>query len=440
MDAVGLLADLIRTPSVNPDADGEGAVAERLRAELDAAGVLTDIQVSPGGRPSLIARLEGPTDRPPLVLLSHTDVVPVEASAWSRDPFGGEVVDGALWGRGALDMKGVAVMHAHAVAALAARPGERSREVVLVAVADEEAGGEEGAGWLVRERPELVGLRDGQPPPEVLGEGAYGLSGLLARPVMPIVLGEKTPLQVRARAVATPGHGALPPDRQAIRNLARFVQAVSGPRNPRLHPVMREQFTVLAETAGGPQGRLFQLLAGPLGPRLIRPLAPVLRARAGAIGHVVADTVTPTMLQAGYAGNVVPGEASAQFDCRLLPDADPDRVLFELRVAGRRLGIEVDEVQRLAGGTSDRTPLFDAVAHVSARLPTSPVPVPSLTPGATDLRFFRAAGATGIGWVPLVLDPELLATFHGHDERVPLEQFSAAVEAVTEVVRLAATA
>lgn len=437
MEPLELLRDLVQVPSVNPPGDGEAAVAELLRAPLAAAGLETDLLRSPAGRPSLVARLPGPTDRPPLVLLSHTDVVPVEEDRWRRDPFGGESLDGELWGRGTLDMKGIAVLHAAAAAALAGSGRDVEREIVVVAVADEEAGGAEGAGWLVRECGQLVGFREGAPTPEVLGEGGFGLTGILPRPIMPIVLGEKSPLGVRARATADPGHGSLPPPEQAIRNLARFIDGVSGPRPARLHPVMREQFAALATAADGVQAQLFRLLAGPAGALAVRVLAPQLRARTGALGHLLADTITPTQVDGGYKFNVVPGQAEATFDCRLLPDTDPDDVLRWLRRAGDGLTVAVDEVHRWHSPTSRRTPLLDLLADVSSRLPTAPLPLPSLTPGMTDLRFFRERGATAYGWVPLVLTPELLATFHGHDERVPIEEFGHALAASTEVVERA---
>jgi acetylornithine deacetylase/succinyl-diaminopimelate desuccinylase-like protein len=445
--AVELLAELVRIPSVNPPGDGEGAVAEVLREPLAKAGFDTDILTSPSGRPSLVARLPGSfEDRPPLVMLSHADVVPVEERSWTRDPFGGEVVDGALWGRGTLDMKGVAVLHVEAAIALTALDRQPARDVVVVCVADEEAGGAEGAEWLLRDHPASVGFRDWAPPPEVLGEGAFGLSGVLPRPIMPIVLGEKSPLWLRAHATGAPGHGSLPPPSQAIRNLARFVEAVSGPRPAHLHPVMREQFEALATAAAGAQGRLFALLAGPADPTAIRALAPILRTRAGVIGHLVADTVTPTMLSGGYKFNVVPGEAEVAFDARLLPDTDPDRVLEAMRRVGRRHDVDLEEVHRWSSPTSGRGRLFELLAEVStARVPAgahpaevaAPIAVPSLTPAMTDLRFFRAHGATAYGWVPLVLTPELFATFHGHDERVPLDEFELALDAMTDVVRLA---
>jgi acetylornithine deacetylase/succinyl-diaminopimelate desuccinylase-like protein len=439
MDRLELLKALVRVRSINPPGEGEGEVAERLREKLEAGGLSAEIVASPAGRPSLIARLPGRGDRSPLVLLSHTDVVPVEEDAWRHDPFGAEHLDGELWGRGTLDMKGIAVMHAAGALAVAARERDPAREVIVVAVPDEEAGGGEGAGWLVREHPDRVGFREGRPAPEVLGEGGFGLSGILPRPIMPIVTGEKAPLRFRARATGTPGHGSMPPDDQAIRRLLSFVEAVSGPGRARLHPVMRAQFAVLAEAAQGVQAQLFRLLAGPTGNLAVHAVAPQLRERAGVIGQLLADTITPTEVHAGYKDNVVPGLAEASFDARLLPDSDPDVVLGSVRRVGRKHGIEVEEISRAGGPTSARGPLFGLLEDVSAQLPGAPLPTASLTPGVTDLRFFRARGATAYGWAPLVLDPELLATFHGTDERIPVEGFLAACDAMEEVVVRAAS-
>jgi acetylornithine deacetylase/succinyl-diaminopimelate desuccinylase-like protein len=156
VESIELLQDLLRTRTVNPPGE-EAAAAGILEAYLSAAGLKTKILDSPQGRSSLIARLEGPHDRPALVLLSHSDVVPVEEEKWSRDPFGAEVADGFIWGRGALDMKSIAVMHAVAVAELAGSKRAPTREVILVMAADEEAGGGEGARWLVEEHSDRVG-------------------------------------------------------------------------------------------------------------------------------------------------------------------------------------------------------------------------------------------------------------------------------------------
>jgi acetylornithine deacetylase/succinyl-diaminopimelate desuccinylase-like protein len=437
--ALDLLAELVRIPSVTGDAEAEGQVAERLRARLDAAGLSTEIVVSPTGRPTLLGRIAGPVDRAPLVLVSHSDVVPVEPDVWTHDPFGAEVHDGQLWGRGTLDMKSIAVAHVEAAAALASSDVAPAREVVVVVVPDEEAGGAEGAGWLLDTHPDRAGFREGAPPPEALGEGGFGLAGVVPRPILPIVVGEKAPVGVTAYATGEAGHGSLPPGDQAIRNLVRFVDAVAGTRTARLHPVVRAQLAEIGAAADGPQQRALQLLAGPAGPTLVRAAAPAVRALSPALGALLADTVTPTHLAAGYAGNVVPGRAEARFDARLLPDTDVDELLAWLRRVGRRHEVEV-ELGRLEGGpVSERGGLFDVLAAVSADLDGGPVPVVSLTPGVTDLRYWRRRGATAYGWMPLVLSREQLASFHGRDERIPIEGFVSAVQAMVDAVRLAAT-
>jgi len=236
--AIELLRELLRVRTINPPGD-ETAVAELLGSYLSEAGLQTQILVSPQGRSNLVARLEGPVDRPALVLLSHSDVVPVEEARWTRDPFGGEMADGFIWGRGALDMKSIAVMHAVAAGELARSGRTPTREVLVVMVADEEAGGSEGARWLVDQRAAAVGFGDGRPPPEVIGEGAYGLEGVLERPVIPIVLGEKTAVTFDLVADGDPGHGAFPPQQQALMNLIALVTEIAGFGPARIHPVMR---------------------------------------------------------------------------------------------------------------------------------------------------------------------------------------------------------
>jgi acetylornithine deacetylase/succinyl-diaminopimelate desuccinylase-like protein len=158
------------------------------------------------------------------------------------------------------------------------------------------------------------------------------------------------------------------------------------------------------------------------------------------LGHLIADTITPTRLDAGYKTNVVPGSAEATFDARLLPDTDVDALLERLAHLGDRYGVTVDAEERWSSPVSPRGELFDLLCEVSEAMPGRPVPVASLTPGVTDLRYFRRRGATAYGWVPLVLTPEQLATFHGADERVPIDRFHEACEAMTTLVHRAAAA
>jgi acetylornithine deacetylase/succinyl-diaminopimelate desuccinylase-like protein len=435
---VELLTDLLRARTINPPGD-EAAAAALLETYLSDAGLKTQILTSPEGRSNLIARLDGPQDHPALVLLSHSDVVPVEEENWSRDPFGGELADGFIWGRGALDMKSIAVMHAVAAAEVARSGHTPSREVIVVMVADEEAGGGEGARWLLDEDAARVGFHDGRPPPEVLGEGAYGLSGMLERPVIPIVLGEKTIVTFEVIAEGDPGHGALPPQEQAPVNLAMLVKEIAGFGTPRVHPVMREQFSTLAAAASGATAAIFRALASPATGVIARAIAPQLR-EASALGLLLADSATPTVMAAGYKPNVVPSEARASFDCRLLPDTDTDEFVSSVnKKARRRRGRVANVEQKGHGPVSDKGPLFEILEQASGELIPGAVTTVSLTPGITDVRFFRARGAAGYGWCPLVLTPELLATIHGHDERVEIEDFNRAVMMTSDVVLRAST-
>ena len=433
MGPVELLQQLLRIDTTNPPG-GEGPAAELLRSYLEGAGVDTFIHTSDAGRPSLIARVPGPPDVPALVLVSHTDVVGVEPESWSHDPFGGEIDGGYLWGRGALDMKGIAVMHAAALAAIGNSDGVPAREVILLSFADEEAGGHEGAASVLRDIPERAGFADGRPAPEALGEGAFGLAGILDRPLMPVVVAEKSVLWLDLIASGDPGHGALPPEQQAIANLARALTKVSGYAAPRVHPVMREQFEILARHSSGAQAATFRALASGAGSQVGRALKKPLRKR-GAIAALLSDTITPTQIEGGYKHNVVPGEAKASLDCRLLPDTDIGKLVTKMARDCRKLGVSVTEVSRHGGPVSQRGPLYDAITRASASMIESPIVVPSLTSGMTDLRYLRDSGASAYGWVPLVLEAEDLARIHGHDERIEIAAFERAVGVMTQVVR-----
>jgi acetylornithine deacetylase/succinyl-diaminopimelate desuccinylase-like protein len=435
--ATRLLQELLRIDTTNPPG-GEGPAAELLDAHLSEAGLESRIVKGPAGRPNVVSRIPGPTDRPALVLLSHTDVVGVESERWAHDPFGGEMAEGALWGRGALDMKSICVMHAEAASALAASGATPAREVVVAAVADEEAGGEQGAAWLAKEHAELLGFGEGRPAPEVLGEGAFGLSEVIERPVMPVAFGEKTAVWMDIVATGDPGHGALPPQHQAPEQLARAITAVAGFNHPRVHPVMAAQMRALAPHAGAFRGRLMRTLGGRAGKHVVRALHGAF-VRSGPVGTLLADSVTPTQLTAGYKNNVVPGSAQASFDCRLLPDTDVDSFASDIQRRVDPYDVKVHVRRSHGGPVSERTSLFDAIARACSGMSERPLVVPTLSPGFTDLRHLRRMGATGYGWVPLVLPRKLLATIHGHDERVPVAGFEQAVDVMTSLVREVAT-
>jgi carboxypeptidase PM20D1 len=201
---------------------------------------------------------------------------------------------------------------------------------------------------------------------------------------------------------------------------------------------MREQFSTLIQATSGATAAVFRALASPAGPALVRGLAPQLR-KAGALGLLLSDSLTPTQVAAGYKSNVVPAEARASFDCRLLPDTEIEDFIRSVEKRASRRGAEVANViHKGRGPVSHETPLFRVLESASRGLASHAVPTVTLSPGITDVRYFRAKGASGYGWCPLILTPELLATIHGHDERIGIEDFNAAVSATTDVVLSAA--
>jgi acetylornithine deacetylase/succinyl-diaminopimelate desuccinylase-like protein len=305
--------------------------------------------------------------------------------------------------------------------------------------ADEEAAGDEGASWFTEHHAATVGLGNGRPPPEVLCEGAYGITEMFSRPVIPIALGEKTAVWFDLVAEGDPGHGALPPQNQALMSVASAVKAVAGFGTPRVHPVMQEQLRALASAASGPNAAILRTLASPAGSTLARVITAQLR-KSGVLGLLLSDSITPTQMSGGYKSNVVPGEARASFDCRLLPDTDIDGFLRRINKKARRTGARVNNVVHKGHGpVSGKGRLFDVLERVSHDLAPNALATVSLSPGITDARFFRARGASAYGWCPLILTPELLATIHGHDERIPVNDFEEAVSVMSDVVLQAAS-
>jgi acetylornithine deacetylase/succinyl-diaminopimelate desuccinylase-like protein len=421
-EAVKIAAEYLRIDTTNPPGN-EAPAAAFLAGILEEAGVTSTVLESAPGRASLVARLPGRTGRG-LALLHHLDVVPAEASEWSVDPFGAEIRDGYLWGRGAIDMKGMGVMELMAALALARERVPLERDVVFVAVADEEAGGLMGAAWLTKEHPELVACTD------VINEGGYGLSETTP-PLMACALSEKALLWVRLSARGTPGHGSMPPDDQAVgKLLAALGDLAAHPPPMHISPLVERTFRAMAAEASPARRRAIEAMLSPQARRLLPVLARRMPRHQRAL---LGDTITVTKVAAGYKENVVPGAASATLDCRLLPETDPDQFFAALaaRVAGH--GVEA-EVAFADGphGTSEG-PLLPVLREVCDGAFPETAFAPVLCPAFTDSRYFRQLGADAYGLVPVMLSNAEVATFHGIDERIPLDGLRKGCEVVFEI-------
>ncbi len=364
------LRGLIRIPSVNPpdggtdvaagrDPRGGEAAAARYCAEvLEGAGIASEVIELTPGRGSCVARLaaSGPATEPPLVLLCHIDVVPVDAEAWTRDPFGAELVDGVVWGRGAIDMKNMVAMELAVMLALRRSGADLRRDVIFAAVADEEAGGEHGARGLVEQRPELFHDAAGRPAAAALNEvGGYSIT-LGGRRFYTIQVAEKGIAWTRLRTTGTTGHGSMPHDANAAIRLARAVTALAADQAERPARVIEVVGDFLRALGLGSVAELAETdPAGASAALEDRVADPVLRR---SIDAMLRDTVTPTVLHAGKKVNVIPGAGEAEVDIRTLPGTDQAALLAQLQaLVGDDATVESVmslPVDRVAGRRRDR--------------------------------------------------------------------------------------
>jgi len=425
-EVAGLASDLIRIDTSNPGDDtgpGERAAAEHVAGLLAEVGLEPALFESRPGRASVVTRIEGEDPaRPALLLHGHLDVVPAEPADWRVHPMSGEIGDGCVWGRGAVDMKDMDAMML-AVARQRMREGRRPpRDVVLAFVADEEAGGHLGAGWLVDHHPELF---DGVT--EAVGE-VGGFSTVIGGQRMYLVqTAEKGIAWLRLRASGTAGHGSMLQPENAVTELAETVARIGRHEWPvRLTPTVAAFLTAAGEALG--TGFRENEPAA-----LLAKLGPVARM----IGATLTNTANPTILSAGYKVNVVPQHATAQIDGRFLPGHE-EEFLAELDgLLGP--GVRREFINRAAAvETTFDGPLCGAMtAALLAADPQARV-VPYCLSGGTDAKAFSRLGIRCFGFAPLRLPPELdfTAMFHGVDERVPVSALEFGVEVLDRFIDL----
>lgn len=414
-EAVSLLREYIRIDTSNPPGNEAKAVAF-LAGILENEGIPFETAESAPGRSNLFAAI-GPGDRR-VCLLNHTDVVPVERQFWDVDPFAGELIDGVVWGRGALDMKGMGIIELMTLLLLKRQGVPLRRGVVFLAAADEEAGSEYGVSWIERERPDWLRAD------LVINEGAYGLMGVGGSNalVFQVAPTEKVPVWVRLTVRGRPGHGSVPHGDNCAEHLVRALNRVAEwKQDLRITPVMREHLNVLSGAGVFETDEDSALLQA-------AERSPAVRAR-------LANTISLTTIQTGIKVNVIPAEATATLDCRLLPDVDVDEFLAELRrvVADDRVKVEV--LNRFHGAESPLDGEFlSVVRDVVTELVEGAHIAPELTSGFTDSRIYRARGVPAYGFVPCLVRPEELAGVHGHNERISVENLKLGMQILYEVV------
>ncbi len=444
--AIRNLQALIRIPSVNPPGDpalaagrdstgGETAAARYCAEVLSAAGIKTEVLETIPGRGSCFARLtaDPAVSHPeqPLILLGHVDVVPVEADAWARDPFGGELVDGVIWGRGAVDMKGMVAMELAVMVGLHRSGRPLRRDVIFAAVADEEAGGAHGAQHWVDARPDLFSSAAG-PAAAALNEiGGYSVT-LGDQRAYAIQVAEKGIIWTRLHATGVPGHGSMPHAENPALHLARAASRLGdAPASGDPPPVVRAFF------AGLGLGEVADLVPDDreAARALLHRLVPDPTMRRS-FGAMLQDTITPTVIQVGRKVNVIPGHGTAEVDVRTLPGTDQAAFAARLQeIAGPE--VEVEAVMSLPAIEADPdAPVVGLMRDALGRADPEALALPMMITPGTDAKALARLGIPTYGFAPLRLDADtpFLDLFHGHDERVPASAIEFGVPVLEEVV------
>jgi len=453
-ELIELLQDLIRIPSVNPPdppgADGELRVARHVAAVLANAGLRPEVHEPFPGRGSVTARLRGDgSGGRPLLLLSHLDVVPAAPEAWTRDPFGGDLEGGYVWGRGAVDMKGMIALEVGVLRLLAAEaraagrdpasdpiPG-LTRDVLFAATADEEAGGHQGIGWLVANRPDTL-----------LAEAALNECGGVAMTLggarfYPIGVAEKGYAVYRISVSGEWGHGSMPrPDNAAVR-AAEAIVRLAEPGPVRITEPMARFLAALTDALPPGVARAMRTLtttdrAGVEGDAALEAVCEPGYLRAARA--LLRDTISPTMIAAGVKYNVIPGSAELTLDCRFLPDTTEAEMRREVE---RRLGdlapfCSIELVIAAAPVEADLdVPIYRLLERVLRDHDPDGIPVPVVMPFATDAKHTARLAVPTFGFSPLRLAPDerFLERFHGVDERVGVDALKFGLPVLHDVVR-----
>jgi acetylornithine deacetylase/succinyl-diaminopimelate desuccinylase-like protein len=421
-----MLSRYIRIDTTNPPGN-ETAAADYLGDLLTAESIPSTLYPSAPGRTNLLATLKGDGSGAPVTLLHHMDVVPAVGDDWSHDPFEGVVAGGHVWGRGAIDDKGLGVMHVVALALLKRRGVRLGRDVTLLAVSDEEMGGALGSAWMIDNNWERVRSE------YLWDEGGVATRGVIgSRPVVAISVSEKRSMTVQLTARGTGGHGSMAVGAPVDRLVAALGRLQDRPGRRQVGPVTREFLRAVAETQRFPASLILRYASHPL----VRWLAIRRLSASPTIDAMLRDTIAVTMLRAGETPNVAPEEARAALDVRLLPGADHQDFLGRLSGLLNDESIGVDATTPVPDSPPSPTDsaFFSAVGNAVLRHLPDAIVSPIQTPVATDSRFFRQRGVKAYGLMPAVFTQADLDTIHGRDERISVENLALGTRIVYETL------
>ena len=417
-EAVKLLQAYLQVDTISPPGNESRAV-DFLGNIFDQEGIKYDSAESDKGRGNIWARLKG-GDKPALILLHHSDVVPANEEYWDFDPLSGEIVDGYIQGRGALDMKGTGISHLANFLRLHRSNKKLNRDIILIAAADEESGGEYGMGWLVENRPEIfkdAGI--------LLNEGG---SGFRSKDVVgfSIEITQKIPVWLRLTSIDQPGHGSSP---RTTSSVSRIVEALNiiwnNPFEPRIIPevdrVFADRSAGLSEPFQSAYKNIKEVIEDPNFMKELQEFSPSAHA-------LTRNTCSLTRMEGSNKINVVPPKASAEIDCRILPDNKPEEFITQIEDLIKDTGVIVEPIMLgFPGSSPTDSELYLAIEDfIQKNYPGSKLS-PSVSTGFTDSRFSRGMGIASYGFNTYIYEGNESSSIHGNNERIHEERYRKSV-------------
>lgn len=425
--AVELLSSYIRLDTTNPPGN-EHLGAAFFEQILKGEGISYRVYESKPGRQSIRAVIKGSGQQEPLILLHHMDVIAAKSDEWSFDPFGGEVIDGYICGRGALDTKSLGIMQLLAMIEVRRSGTALNRDLVFLATADEESGADCGVEYLLREH--HVDFRAGL----VLNEGSYIAEGFVpGTPLAMISPAEKGPCWLKLRRKGSPGHGSTPHGNNPLERLTQAVNRLSAYQVPRrVTPVVAEYFRRMAPA----WTFLEPYIADGKEETLLRVLEESGLLAAPQIKAMLANTISLNSLHSGDKVNVIPSCAEAEVDTRLLPGQDVNEWVEVLKQSLDDVEIDIEFIAKAEGNSSDMdTQSYRIIEQALLDHYPGAIAAPYLMLGTTDSRFFRGLGMLSYGFCPAAVPSEHLKSIHGIDEKIAVASTLKGTEVYKDVVK-----
>jgi acetylornithine deacetylase/succinyl-diaminopimelate desuccinylase-like protein len=412
-EATTTLSNYLRINTTNPPGN-EIEAAEFFSRIFDREGIKYRIFQSQPGRANIYARLPGDGSKRPIILLSHMDVVPAVPSDWEVPPFSGAIKDGYIWGRGALDMKGMGVLELISFLTLKRQQVPLKRDVIFLATADEETGGKLGAGWFVENHSDLI--KDTE---YLITEFGWIFVEDGQVKYYAIDVAEKAPCWLKISFSGTPGHGSTPRTDTSVNRLIHALEKVLAYQTPlKVVSPVDDYFATLALLEDPPKRRLLANIRQTIKePEAVAPLLQIPYFNA-----ILRNTISVTVLKGSSKTNVIPPIASAHLDCRLLPGQDPEEFIEQLKKVINDPMVQIERLLNFSTSASRTdTEFYRVISEVTKKVDAKAVVAPTMLSGFTDSHYFRQRGVTCYGFIPFKVSFADLRLIHGNNERVSVE-------------------